>query len=326
MRAFNKALSYVLLLALVAFPIVVYFNAQAMSDWWQLRGYIAPTDVVKLASQDTMTDYSRHVFYVNHPSLESNLQQFRSDCNEDEKTIVLGCYHSNQLGIFLYNVDEPRLEGVEQVTAAHEMLHAAYDRLNSKEKSHVDNLLEDYFKNSLHDPRIIASIKSYQQSEPKELVNEMHSIFGTEITKLPASLEQYYSKYFTNRHAVTDFADAYQKEFNRREAIIKADDGRLAQLKIQIGSEEQSLQAQLAQINADRDRLDSLRSSRNPAEYNAAVARFNNEVNAYNSGVDSLHANIAAYNRLVAERNTIATELANLAQALDTRLTTQTTQ
>ena len=36
--------------------------------------------------------------------------------DESEKTIILGCYHSDQEGIFVYNVTDPRLSGVEQVT------------------------------------------------------------------------------------------------------------------------------------------------------------------------------------------------------------------
>ena len=326
MRVIRKVLTYLALLALISFPILVYLNAQALSDWWQLRGYVAPAPIVKLAEQDAMTEYATHVFYVNHPKLESNISQFRSDCSEDEKTIVLGCYHGNQLGIFLYDVDESKLKGVEQVTAAHEMLHAAYDRLSGKEKNNINAMLKAYYKNELKDSRIIDTIKSYQKSEPNDLANEMHSIFGTEIADLPQALEKYYAKYFTNRSSVTDFADSYQKEFTRREAEINADDAKLNQLKLEIQAEEQGLQIQLSQIEADRARLDSMRASSSNSEYNSAVLNFNSEVNAYNNGVDELRADIAAYNRLVAQRNAIAAELASLSQALDTRLKTQSAQ
>ncbi len=140
MKLFKKALAYVALLALLSFPVLIYLNAQALSDWWQLRGYSPPATVTSLAAQDTMTSYATHVFYVNRPDIESNASQFRNECQETEKTIVLGCYHSNQEGIFVYNVQDSRLAGVEQVTAAHEMLHAAYDRLSSKDRNYVDGL------------------------------------------------------------------------------------------------------------------------------------------------------------------------------------------
>lgn len=326
MNAFKRAVSYIILLALLSFPVLIYFNAEALSDWWSLRGYTPSTAVAGLADQDTMTPYARHVFYVNHPDIESDTSQFRSDCNENEKTIILGCYHSNQAGIFLYNVQDSRLAGVQQVTSAHEMLHAAYDRLGSKDKTRVNQMLEDFFSNGLHDQRIIDTINAYKQSEPNDVVNEMHSVFGTEVATLPSGLESYYKKYFTNRQAVAAFANSYQGEFTSREDKIKADDARLAQMKTQINTEESALRVQLDQINADRAKLDSLRSSGQTQQYNAGVPGFNREVSSYNDGVDKLRGDIAAYNQLVSARNSIASELASLSKSIDTRLTPQTTQ
>jgi hypothetical protein len=326
MRGFRRLLLYSFTLALLAAPFLVFFKAQALVDWWQLRDYTPPAAVASLTTQDSMNQYARHVFYVNHPALESNANQFRADCTESEKTIVLGCYHSNQDGIFVYNVQDPRLAGVAQVTAAHEMLHAAYDRLSSKDRSYVDGLLQAYYDNDLKDQRIIDTINLYRQSEPNDVVNEMHSVFGTEIANLPAPLETYYKRYFDNRQAVTAYAANYQAEFTSRSDQIKADDAQLAQLKASISSQEQSLQAQSTKINSDRAKLDSLRSSGQINQYNAGVAVFNSEVNVYNDGVENLRGDIDAYNQLVAARNSIASELSSLDKAIDTRLTPQTAQ
>jgi len=326
MRIFKRILAITLLLALLAFPLLIYFNAQALTDWWQLRGYTPPARVTSLADQDTMTSYAEHVFYVNHPDLESDASQFRADCNESEQTIVLGCYISNQNGIFIYDVNDKRLAGVQQVTAAHEMLHAAYDRLSGQDKANVNNMLTDYYRHGLTDQRVKDTINDYRKSEPNDLVNEMHSIFGTEIANLPAPLEKYYQRYFTDRQAVLEFKSSYQGEFTRRENQIKADDAKLAAMKVQIETEEASLKAQARAIDADRERLDRQKASGNINAYNAGVPQFNSEVRAYNNGVEQLRADIAAYNRLVQERNAIAEELTNLTQALDTRLTTQPAQ
>ncbi len=326
MTAFKRAFLFILTLAMLAAPFVIFFKAQAITDWWQLRNYIPSSSVVNLATQDTFTPYARHVFYVNHPSLETDASQFRTDCNETEKTIVLGCYHGNQAGIFVYNVNDPRLAGVQQVTAAHEMLHAVYDRLSSKDKNYIDGLLQNYYDHDLHDQRIIDTINSYKQSEPNDVVNEMHSIFGTEVASLPTGLQTYYARYFLNRQTVTNFANSYQAEFTSRSDQIKADDIQLAQLKVVIDQEENLLNQQLNQISSDRTKLDSQRSAGQISQYNASVNSFNNEVNNYNNGVGQLRGNITTYNQLVEARNTIAKELASLSQALDTRLTPQTAQ
>ena len=312
-------------LLLLSVPFLVYFKAQALVDWWQLRDYTPPAAVAQLAKQDTMTSYATHVFYVNHPDLETDANQFRTDCNESEKTIILGCYHGNQDGIFVYSVSDPRLSGVQQVTAAHEMLHAAYDRLSSKDRDYVDGLLENYYK-TVTDQRVIDTINSYRQSEPNDVTNEMHSIFGTEIGSLPQPLENYYKKYFTNRGTVAEYAANYDSEFTSREDQVKADDARLAQMKSDIDSQERALNAQLSKINSDRSNLNAERGSGNVSRYNSDVSSFNSEVNAYNSGVDQLRSDINAYNNLVYARNSIAQELADLAQAIDTRLTAQPSQ
>ncbi|HET9721740.1 MAG TPA: hypothetical protein VFP32_01790 [Candidatus Saccharimonadales bacterium] len=326
MKAFKRVISVLLFLALLAVPFVVWWKAQALTDWWQLRNYTPPAAVVSLASQDTMTSYARHVFYVNHPDIESDASQFRTDCNESEKAIVLGCYHSNQDGIFIYDVQDQRLAGVEQVTAAHEMLHAAYDRLSGSDKNRIDGMLQSYYNNGLNDQRIKDEINSYKQTEPNDLVNEMHSIFGTEVANLPSGLQTYYQKYFSNRQAIVDFADSYQDEFTSRENQMRALAGELAQTKSQIEAEEQSLKGQLAQLNADRANLDSQRSSGNASAYNSQIATFNREVDSYNSGVAQLKSDINEYNQLVDQYNSVAKELASLQQSIDTRLTPQTTQ
>ncbi|HET7529147.1 MAG TPA: hypothetical protein VFJ84_02890 [Candidatus Saccharimonadales bacterium] len=326
MKAVKRISGLALTLALLSVPFLVYFNAQALTDWWRLRGYTPPKPVSSLAAQDTMTPYARHVFYVNHPDLESSASQFRADCNESEQTIVLGCYRSDQNGIFIYDVQDKRLAGVQQVTAAHEMLHAAYDRLSASDKSSVDNMLADYYNTGLTDQRIKDTINEYKKTEPNDLVNEMHSIFGTEIARLPAPLEKYYQRYFTDRQAVIGFEQSYQGEFTSRESQIKADDAKLASMKADIESQEASLRAQAQAINADRARLDSQKAAGDTQAYNSGVPGFNREVEAYNAGVERLRREISAYNQLVVERNAIAVELTSLDQAIDTRLSTQSAQ
>ncbi|HEX5447995.1 MAG TPA: hypothetical protein VFW90_02225 [Candidatus Saccharimonadales bacterium] len=90
MKSFRRASAYIGLGLLVVLAILIYSNAQSLSDWWRLRGYDPPPAVSKLSKQDTMTDYARRIFYVNHPQLEANASQIRTDCGETEKTIILG--------------------------------------------------------------------------------------------------------------------------------------------------------------------------------------------------------------------------------------------
>lgn len=322
----REGVGLVVSIALLVLALLLWWQRQAVTDWWRLQSYSPTVEVTTLAKEDTMTDRATRIFYVNHPRVLTSAAGFHSECPQSEKTIVLGCYHSSQAGIGIYKVQDQRLNGVEEVTAAHEMLHAAYDRLSSSEKTWINAELQSFFQNSVHDQRIIETINSYKQTEPGQVVNEMHSIMGSEVNNLTPSLEAYYKRYFTNRSAITAFADKYEAEFKNRIDKINSYDQQLESLKQDIDSEENSLDSQLTQLQTDRQRLDSLRSSGQIAEYNAAVPGFNAEVNQYNDAVSKLKADIAEYNNLVSTRNSIASELRGLSNSIDTRLTTQSSR
>jgi uncharacterized protein YukE len=308
---------FVLLVVWVALVCLLFVKFQDISDWFKLRGYKPPTLVSQMVTQDTMTDYGRKLFYVNHPAIASkaNLNdKCKTGGTGGEQTIVLGCYNKDGSGIYVLSVTDPRLTGVEQVTAAHEMLHAAYNRLSPSERDKVDAMLEDYFK-TVTDQHIKDVMAAYQKSEPDDVVNEMHSVFGSEIADLPAPLEQYYQQYFINRHAVTSFAAQYQSEFTSRQATIASDDTQLASLKDQIDAMEADLNSQQNALKAQRTELDNLRGS-NVSAYNAAVPGYNQSVDAYNSEVEQVKGLIDQYNQLVIERNGVSFEEDQLSKAL----------
>ncbi len=305
-----------LLVVLIGF-VLAAVNRQNIWDWYHLQGYQAPATVSALATQDTMTNYARKVFYVNQPEIDT-ATSFNKPCPNDggEQTIVLGCYHSGQNGIFLLSVTDPLLSGVQQVTAAHEMLHAAYSRLSGSDRTKVDSWLMDYYNNGLTDTRIKATIDAYKKTEPHDVVNEMHSIFGTEVANLPPSLSQYYTRYFSNRAVVAQFAATYQGEFTSRQTAVLRDDALLASMKNQIDSTESSLALQLNSVNSQRANLDALQNRGDIAGYNAAVPAFNRLVDSYNNQLVSLRQQINQYNQLVTTRNTIALQEDQLVKEL----------
>lgn len=323
-RGRKLAAALVLVFVLLA-AAATRVNPQAVGDWWKLRGYTPPSDVVKLADQDTMNSYTKHLFYLNRPQLLPTVTSFREHCPENKDTIVLGCYHSGQNGIFVYNVQDPTLAGIQQVTAAHEVLHAVYARLSASERRSLDSQLEDFYKHGLKDQRVIDEVKLYQKTEPNDVMDEMSCTFGTELSSLPSGLEAYYRRYFTDRQAIVAYERQYESEFTRRESLIKHYDAQLASLKKQIDSAESDLQAKQARINAEQTQLLSEQSSDVNA-YNAGVPAYNQLVDAYNAEISSTQALINSYNGLVDTRNRVAGQLAELDKAIDTRLTPAATR
>ncbi|MEK7152729.1 MAG: hypothetical protein AAB834_02175 [Patescibacteria group bacterium] len=319
MKWFRRLWPYLLLAFLIAGNVTVWIQRDQIADWWRLRNYQAPNDITILVDDTTMTDLAGHLFYVNHPVLEGK-QAFNDHCSDrGEETAVLGCYHGNRQGIYLYAITDLRLQGVRQVTAAHEMLHQAYDRLGRNERSRVDKLLQAYYSDGLTEADVKAKIDSYKK-QGADLVNEMHSIFGTEVRTLPPELEEYYARYFGNRLKVVGYGEAYQAEFTRRKNLVKQYDTQLADLKSRINSNKSALGVKLDYLKTIEKEIDQDAAVHDQAGYEADVRAYNDMVGAYNAQLVITRNLIEQHNDIVAERNDIAVQEHELQEALDSRL------
>lgn len=315
------------MVGLIAAIALVWFNRLAVYDWVRLRGYNPPQAIAQLANDTTMTNSTQHIFYVNRPEIQDKTE-FNSSCpnNGGEKTIILGCYRSAEMGIYLYSVTDPQLKGVMQVTAAHEALHAAYDRLSSEDKANVDKLLQDFYKNDLKDKRIISIIAAYQKSEPNDVINEMHSVFGTEITKLTPALETYYKRHFKDRQKIVAYAQKYQSTFTNQKnkasillKQIKSSEQRLSSLRTQIDNSESSLTNQYQSLLTSRKNSSAV-------EYNAKVDAYNAQVVAYKVLIGSYNQEVNHHNDLVSEYQNVTIETNQLYKKLDSRSATVSSQ
>jgi len=321
----TKWLQVVQLLILVLLLGLAWNKHQALQDWWKLRGYTPPTAVVQLASDDTMNAYTRHLFYLNKPQLPATVTAFRKVCPENEDTIVLGCYHPVQDGIYIYAVQDSSLAGIRQVTAAHEVLHAVYARLSDTARAQLDSELQSYYEHGLTDSNVKAEVALYQKTEPTAVYDEMSCTFGTEIAQLPAALNAYYAQFFTNRQKIVGYEQQYQTQFSSRQQQIATDDAQLATTGTQINSQETDLTEQNTMLANQKAQLQQLLASGQVAAYDSAAGSYNVQVDAYNAALTNLKQDIINYNQLVGTRNGIAGQLTTLDGAIDTRVPTAAT-
>lgn len=325
MKFVRRFWPHVLLVLLVAAGAVLWFKHNELLDWAAARGYEPSAEVAQLVSETTMTPYAQRLFYANRPVVEDK-EAFNRHCTDpSEQVAVLGCFTGNRLGIYLYDVTDERLNGIEHVTAAHEMLHQVYQRLNGRDKTRINGLLQEY-----HDlkasQRLKDKIASYKNSEPAELQNEMHSIFGTEAIDLPVELEDYYRQYFTNRQAVLALHQKYQDEFDRRIAQITDYDAQLENLKARIESNKQDLRGREQELSQRRAQMDAYLAAERINEYNAAVPGFNASVAAYRNLVNATNQMVDEFNRLLGERNALAVQERELEAAIDSSVDTANKQ
>ncbi len=316
----TKRFQVIVLVTLLVLLGFVWTKRYQLQDWWRLRGYTPPTAVAQLADQDTMNDYTRHLFYLNHPQLPPTVTQFRQHCPENEDTIVLGCYHTGQNGIFIYAVQDASLAGIQQVTAAHEVLHSVYARLSSTDRTKLNGELESFYNHGLTDSNVKSEVALYKKTEPGAVYDEMSCTFGTELATLPPSLESYYAKYFSSRRKIVQYEEQYRVQFTSRQQQISVFDARLDTMKTQINAQQSSLSSEAKSLDTQKAQLDQLLSSGQASAYNSSVASYNDQADTYNSGVAKLKQEITSYNQLVDSRNAIAGQLTTLDGAIDTRV------
>lgn len=319
MSFLRRSWQYMVLVLIIGGGATILWQRNTILDHFALRNYQSSAEVTQLVTDTSMTPYAKRLFYVNHPVLQDK-DEFNAHCtDETDQVATLGCYLGDRGGIFLYNVTDERLAGVEQVTAAHEMLHQAFDRLSSKEKQRITALLEAY-NAQLTDPTIQGQMESYKDIEPTELVNEMHSIFGTQVKDLPAELETYYAQYFTDRSQIVDFYAHYRAEFDQRRQQIQAYDNQLAGIKKQIETHKSNLSSREQTLRNQRAQLDRYLEADQIVSYNAAVPGFNALVNAYRSEVNETNRLINEFNSILDARNAIAVQEQELQKALDSKI------
>ncbi len=320
MQKRNSLLGISLSFALLGLIIIAWFQRQAIFDQIRLHNYNPPTSIIQLATSTTMNDKTRRLFYVYHPELDSR-EEFSDHCpNRQEKSIVLGCYVS-PYGIYLFDVSDERLAGIEEVTAAHEILHAAYDRLSSGEKKEIDQLLNQAFS-EITDNRIKATIESYSAAGA-DINNELHSILGTEVRNLPTELETYYSRYFNNRKKIVSFSEQYEKAFSDRKAQadsflkrMEEIEGQLQTLRNEIDASESSLTNQRQVLEQER------RTTQDANTFNTKVGAYNNQVTIYQAKIQTYNSLVSEHNDILKKYNAIALEESELIKAIDSRPST----
>ena len=300
-------------IAVVAGAAWLVLNRQAVIDFYRLQTYKPATEIQQLAADDKLTSNGQNLFYESEPQVQDSAS-FNQSCVTREQTIVLGCYKSQQ--IFLYNVTDPRFDGVKEVTAAHEMLHAAYERLGNADKQRVNAMLKPIIEN-MKDQRIIDLINLYNRDEPGELYNEMHSILGTEYASLTPELETYYKQYFQNRGAIVAYANKYQAIFTDSKAKLDEYDAQLNVLKPQIDQNNATLQQMQAELQADIQQLGQYRAQGKIQQYNQLVPAYNAKVAQFNALIEQTRGLVNQYNTIVGQRNQQATAQNDLYQSLD---------
>lgn len=308
---------------IIVVAVWVFMNRQFVADTVTTWRYQPSAEIVALADRSGMNERGRFLFYASEPIL-SDHETFVSQCQaHSEQTAILGCYSG--MRIYLFDIDDERLDGVKEVTAAHEMLHAAYDRLTDNERQHVNQAVEAGYQ-SVKDDRLDDLLAMYEDTEPGQRSNELFAILGTEYRALPDELENIYDKYFEDRSTVVALAEQYQSTFEElagQQAELVAELNTLVEA---ITSESERYNQLVSQLSRDVQEFNR-QAEAGQFESQAEFDRQRSELVARQSQLvalrEAIDSRIARYDRLssqLEEVNLLANELnqsinPNLAEA-----------
>jgi uncharacterized membrane protein len=307
---------FLLLLTMVAVWFVL--NRQFVIDFARGYSYKPSSSIISLENELGLTDEGKRLFAASQPQLES-ASDFNSSCNQKSETNnpILGCY-VNQ-GIYIFDVTNQKLAGIEQTTAAHELLHAAYERMSDSERQTIDTALRSAYQANRTD-ELAQRMSFYQRTEPGEEANELHSILGTEFNNLGDVLENHYKKYFTSRAKIVAYNKQYNDVFtsisNRLKQLTEAINTSVASINERIRLHNQAVK----QLNADQQAFVAKNQRggfKSTAEFNAEQQNLNTRATVLNTERDKISLDIDASDKLRTEYNQLAQEYNQLNQSID---------
>lgn len=317
---FKRVISVLFATICVVIIPVAFWQRQNVYDWWRLYNYDPPSYIEEIANNAKLNDYGRKLFYVHKPELNDR-NAFNQNCPSQEQTIVLGCYISHK-SIYIFDVSDERLKGIKEVTAAHEMLHAAYDRLSDKERQNIDRIINEAFTN-LNDEQLTKTIELYRNKDPAIVPNELHSILGTEVRELPEELKNYYQRYFVDRLALVSLSESYEQIFIKQQNEIKLLAEQINNLEADLAKRKTTIDDLEAELNIKQSHLESQKNNNDIDGYNAGVPEYNSLVYKIRSLVNSYNADVIKLNDLIDNHNQLAIEQKRLNDELDSHAVTR---
>lgn len=226
------------------------FSGQVV-DMVASANYTPTAAIERVKNEINLTDGAARVFYASHPKIEK-ADRFNEVCADDEKehSAVLGCY--TQRKIYLFEVDNKELDGIVEVTAAHELLHAVYERMHFWEKDALKKLLNQEYdaQKKAGNTAFIEHAKLYSNLPTEGYVNELHSLLGTEVKTLSPELEKHYAAFFKDRKSLAVL-------YARYEGVFKQAEQESERLAKKIDTDTDEINAKIELYNTQSARLDS---------------------------------------------------------------------
>jgi cell division septum initiation protein DivIVA len=310
----STLVSVLILLGVAGF---VLLNRQTIIDYINYFEYKPSALMASFAQRSAMSNEGKFLFYSAKPSLQEKTQ-FNASCPSTNPDVaILGCYNGQD--IFIYDVQDTQLDGIRDVTAAYEMLHAAYKRLSPSDLANVNALIEDeYAKQS--DPAMKQIVTYFAQSEPGQRDDELFSLIATQVPTISPQLETVYARYFSNRQTLVALYNKYSSVFT---SLINQANQLEAQLKTldnTIKVEEAQYTADVTTLNADINTFNTNAKNNNfssQSDFDNQKASLMARADTLNTEKNKINGDITTYNTELDQYNSVTTNSKELFSSID---------
>lgn len=298
----------------------VFSNQHGIRDYFAAQKYKPDAEISKIENRIKPTTTAKTVFYASNPKVE-NSEEFNQNCkNHEEGSAILGCYKSSE--IHIYDVKNSKLDGIKDVTAAHELLHAIWERMSLSERDKIGKLLNTEYER-VKDADFEKLMQSYDRTEPGERINELHSLIGTEQLEISKELEEHYAKFFKNRREIAQIYQSYNKNFkdlkNRAEVLtteLEKMKPEIEQSTKKYSEDSKELEEDIAEFNNDA----KTGKYETQAEFNADRAKLVQRIRNLENSRLKINDLVNSYNSKINELNEVSVQQNELYKSINSNL------
>ncbi len=263
--------------------------------------YQPSAEMAEIIEQLDLTDRGLRILKATQPVLQNREAFIESGCNEAHSTTsTLGCYDS--YNIYVYDSENEELNGLEESTTAHELLHAVWSRLAFYDTVRLEPLLDEFYAE--HRAELAEYLADYDASQ---YYTELHSVIGTEYPadQLPAELREHYEAFFA------DFDKIYAY-YSKYEAVLDQINAEIDELSKDIEARRAVIAERESYYTEASEQLgNNIRDFNRRADIEgefSSEAEFNRERNALIARQQELNAYYDATATLIEEINTLIDE------------------
>ncbi|MBR3132083.1 hypothetical protein IKG33_01580 [Candidatus Saccharibacteria bacterium] len=297
----SRLIVWGLLGVLIVLSLFVIINRAWVHDLFRGLSYKPSSEMSRIRDELKLTDRGQFLFNASQPVL-SGKGEFNANCRTeaDEEIAVLGCYTSDN--IYVYDIDAKELDGIRELTTAHELLHAVWERMSEGERKELDLVLTKTFdqnKSFMED-----EIKNYDADKKQE---EIYVRAGTEVKDLPSDLEKHFKEIFKDQDLIVSYYEKYITVFREIEAEMSRLKGEMEGISAEISSKTAEYENRIAKLNTEIAEFNNCANTEGCFQTQYLFYLRRNELVAEQEALSSMHEEISSlvneYNARVEKYN-----------------------